>query len=139
MAQIECGRGHLYDPEKYPTCPYCNTNQQITVAAAGRTAPIRTVDASRPAPLPASTADGNDVGTKRWEQKRSRTTSNKIEPQNSSQFPSCSHACSYGCSLVCSYFYENERIEKMALLCGFLKVKQILMGTNIYYLIKIYI
>ena len=41
MAQIECGRGHLYDPDKYPTCPYCNTNQQITVAAAGRTAPIR--------------------------------------------------------------------------------------------------
>ena len=41
MAQIECGRGHLYDPEKYPTCPYCKTNQQITVAAAGRTAPVR--------------------------------------------------------------------------------------------------
>lgn len=39
MAQIECGRGHLYDPDKYPTCPYCKTNQQITVAAAGRTAP----------------------------------------------------------------------------------------------------
>ena len=32
MAQIECGRGHLYDPEKYPTCPYCKNNQQITVA-----------------------------------------------------------------------------------------------------------
>ena len=44
MAQIECGRGHLYDPDKYPTCPYCNTNQQITVAAAGRTAPVRTTD-----------------------------------------------------------------------------------------------
>ena len=40
MAQIECGRGHLYDPEKYAVCPYCNTHQQITVAAAGRTAPI---------------------------------------------------------------------------------------------------
>ena len=34
MAQIECGRGHLYDPEKYAVCPYCNTHQQITVAAA---------------------------------------------------------------------------------------------------------
>ena len=45
MAQIECGRGHLYDPDKYPTCPYCNTNQQITVAAAGRTAPIRVTGA----------------------------------------------------------------------------------------------
>ena len=43
MAQIECGRGHLYDPEKYPACPYCNTHQQITVAAAGRTSPLRSV------------------------------------------------------------------------------------------------
>ena len=51
MAQIECGRGHLYDPEKYPTCPYCKNNQQITVAAAGRTAPIRVTDTSRTAPL----------------------------------------------------------------------------------------
>lgn len=51
MAQIECGRGHLYDPEKYPTCPYCNTNQQITVAAAGRTAPLRVTDPGRTAPL----------------------------------------------------------------------------------------
>ena len=51
MAQIECGRGHLYDPEKYPTCPYCKTNQHITVAAAGRTAPIRVTDAGRTAPL----------------------------------------------------------------------------------------
>ena len=39
MAQIECGRGHLYDPDKYPTCPYCG-GQRITVASAGRTAPI---------------------------------------------------------------------------------------------------
>ena len=52
MAQIECGRGHLYDPEKYPTCPYCNSSRQITVASAGRTAPIRTVDINRTAPLP---------------------------------------------------------------------------------------
>ena len=52
MAQIECGRGHLYDPEKYATCPYCNTNQQITVAAAGRTAPVRTADAGKTAPIP---------------------------------------------------------------------------------------
>ena len=51
MAQIECGRGHLYDPEKYATCPYCKNNQQITVAAAGRTAPIRVTDAGRTAPL----------------------------------------------------------------------------------------
>ena len=40
MAQIECGRGHLYDPEKYSTCPYCGGGQKITVASAGRTAPL---------------------------------------------------------------------------------------------------
>lgn len=40
MAQIECGRGHLYDPEKYPTCPYCGGGQKITVASASRTAPL---------------------------------------------------------------------------------------------------
>lgn len=40
MAQIECGRGHLYDPDKYPTCPYCNGGQKITVASASRTAPL---------------------------------------------------------------------------------------------------
>ena len=40
MAQIECGRGHLYDPDKYPTCPYCGGGQKITVASAGRTAPV---------------------------------------------------------------------------------------------------
>ena len=51
MSQIECGRGHLYDPDKYPVCPYCNTNQKITVAAAGRTAPISATEPQRTAPL----------------------------------------------------------------------------------------
>lgn len=51
MAQIECGRGHLYDPEKYATCPYCNTHQQITVAAAGRTAPIHITAPGKTAPV----------------------------------------------------------------------------------------
>ena len=37
MAQIECGRGHLYDPDKYAACPYCNPGQQITVASARKT------------------------------------------------------------------------------------------------------
>ena len=44
MAQIECGRGHLYDPDKYPACPYCNGNQKITVTAARHTTPIRAID-----------------------------------------------------------------------------------------------
>ena len=56
MAQIECGRGHLYDPEKYPTCPYCRTNQQITVASAGRTAPVRATDSGRTAPVSVTAA-----------------------------------------------------------------------------------
>ena len=53
MAQIECGRGHLYDPDKYPTCPYCNGGQKITVASAGRTAPIgrSVLSPSRTAPV----------------------------------------------------------------------------------------
>lgn len=40
MSQIECGRGHLYDPTVHPVCPYCNGGQKITVASAGRTAPL---------------------------------------------------------------------------------------------------
>ncbi len=40
MSQIECGRGHLYDPAVHPVCPYCNGGQKITVASAGRTAPL---------------------------------------------------------------------------------------------------
>ena len=53
MAQIECGRGHLYDPDKNPTCPYCNGGQKITVASAGRTAPIgrSVLSPSRTAPV----------------------------------------------------------------------------------------
>ncbi len=53
MAQIECGQGHLYDPDKNPTCPYCNGGQKITVASAGRTAPIgrSVLSPSRTAPV----------------------------------------------------------------------------------------
>ena len=56
MAQIECGRGHLYDPEKYPVCPYCNGNQKITVTAARRTAPIRAIDPMKTAPVPVTSS-----------------------------------------------------------------------------------
>ena len=74
MAQIECGRGHLYDPDKYPTCPYCNTNQQITVAAAGRTAPIRVAGTNRTAPvsvtapprLPSPTGPASPAQARPW-------------------------------------------------------------------------
>ena len=58
MAQIECGRGHLYDPDKYPACPYCNTNKRIIVASAGRTAPIRPFQGSSLASDQAAGAQG---------------------------------------------------------------------------------
>lgn len=47
MAAIECGRGHLYDPEIYASCPYCNSAQPVInfggvpVESAGKTAPVR--------------------------------------------------------------------------------------------------
>lgn len=34
MANIDCGRGHLYDPEKHAQCPYCNASGQITIQQA---------------------------------------------------------------------------------------------------------
>ena len=58
MAQIECGRGHLYDPDKYPACPYCNGNQKITVTAARHTTPIRAIDPFRTAPVPGRPVTG---------------------------------------------------------------------------------
>lgn len=46
MAAIECGRGHLYDPDIYASCPYCNSAQPVInfggvpVGDTGKTAPI---------------------------------------------------------------------------------------------------
>ena len=60
MAQIECGRGHLYDPDKYPACPYCNGNQKITVTAARHTTPIRAIDPFRTAPVPGRPVTGEN-------------------------------------------------------------------------------
>lgn len=46
MSAIECGRGHLYDPNIYAACPYCNSTQQavyfagVPVGEAGKTAPL---------------------------------------------------------------------------------------------------
>lgn len=28
MALIECGRGHVYDDEKFPVCPYCMNSRK---------------------------------------------------------------------------------------------------------------
>lgn len=46
MAFAECGNGHLYDPEQYAVCPYCNGGgNRIEFAASGssdigKTAPV---------------------------------------------------------------------------------------------------
>ncbi len=43
MATADCGFGHIYDSDIYPTCPYCNNRQpvihfgQTPVGAGGRT------------------------------------------------------------------------------------------------------
>lgn len=43
MAATECGFGHIYDSDIYPTCPYCNSSQpvihfgQTPVGEGGRT------------------------------------------------------------------------------------------------------
>lgn len=29
MATTECGRGHIYDSDIYPSCPYCNNTQPV--------------------------------------------------------------------------------------------------------------
>ena len=45
MAEIECGKGHLYDSDQYAACPYCNSSQQqvffeTPVSAQNRTVPL---------------------------------------------------------------------------------------------------
>ena len=44
MAQIECGRGHLYDPDKYPACPYCGGGQKIKVVVVKTDKLLKTID-----------------------------------------------------------------------------------------------
>jgi len=46
MAEIECGKGHLYDSDLYAVCPYCNKSQrqgskEKTINDVGRTAPLK--------------------------------------------------------------------------------------------------
>jgi len=51
MALTECGRGHMYDPDVYNMCPYCNPGQAAAkggqrvgipvVAEGNRTAPVQ--------------------------------------------------------------------------------------------------
>ena len=45
MAEIECGKGHLYDADQHAACPYCNSSQQqiffeTPVSTQNRTVPL---------------------------------------------------------------------------------------------------
>lgn len=54
MANIDCGRGHLYDPEKHAQCPYCNASGQITIGQASKTSALsglKVGDANATAPV----------------------------------------------------------------------------------------
>ncbi|MDR0858938.1 MAG: FHA domain-containing protein [Oscillospiraceae bacterium] len=44
MANIECGRGHIYDTELYTACPYCNRSVHtgaVPIGDSGKTLPPR--------------------------------------------------------------------------------------------------
>lgn len=51
MAMQECGNGHIYDTDQYPTCPYCNGGTNITNFGGDSTIG-KTVMASSAAPAP---------------------------------------------------------------------------------------
>lgn len=41
MASTVCGNGHLYDPELYPSCPYCRGDgKMISFEGPGKTMPL---------------------------------------------------------------------------------------------------
>ncbi len=70
MPAIECGRGHLYDPNIYSSCPYCNSGQQavnfgggVPVGADGKTMPIAGTQGGFGAPMddPARTLPVNNA------------------------------------------------------------------------------
>lgn len=56
MPVTECGHGHIYDSDIYPTCPYCNSAQPVisfgnpgaargpSVLSSGKTAPLNSLD-----------------------------------------------------------------------------------------------
>lgn len=72
MAATECGRGHIYDSDIYPSCPYCNNSQQIitferpTIGSAGQFAPgamhAAAYSEDRTAPVGGAAAFGGSQG-----------------------------------------------------------------------------
>ena len=92
MAAIECGRGHLYDPDIYASCPYCNSAQPVInfggvpVGDAGKTAPIGGVPGGAagptaglgvPAPEQAVVNDGRTMPPKDYQSQRKVDEENK--------------------------------------------------------------
>lgn len=96
MSAIECGRGHLYDPNIYSSCPYCNSSSQavnfgsgVPVGAGGKTMPLSGAqggafagpgaDAGKTMPLSGQygaeqsvTADGKTLPPKSYEKSRQK-------------------------------------------------------------------
>jgi hypothetical protein len=65
MAEIECGKGHLYDSEQYAACPYCNSAQKQVffedkpVGAPGKTAPLQGAQQNNSVTRPLITPDNS--------------------------------------------------------------------------------
>lgn len=80
MSAIECGRGHLYDPNIYASCPYCNGSQQSVtftgtpVGDAGKTMPLSSAapTGGAPAPVPVIN-DGKTLPPKGYQAPRKVT------------------------------------------------------------------
>ena len=63
MKLTKCEQGHFYDGEKYPACPYCNTDLQADTAI------VRTRTAAAPAET--GTPEGPVTG---WTARRAGAT-----------------------------------------------------------------
>lgn len=83
MAAIECGRGHLYDPDIYASCPYCNSAQPVInfggvpVGDAGKTAPIGGGAPFVPGQEQAVVNDGKTMPPKGYQTQRKVDEENK--------------------------------------------------------------
>lgn len=70
MAQAECARGHIYDSDVYPSCPYCNGERvsfafgKAGSADIGKTGAVLSPGGSDAASrlVPGSTTAGSDIG-----------------------------------------------------------------------------
>lgn len=63
MTRVDCGKGHIYDSDKYPTCPYCNNFHtvdfgSIPVGESGATMPGNMAAGFGGMAMPGSTSAG---------------------------------------------------------------------------------